>query len=155
VKDPGYVGLFGSYGGTWRERAIAWFQARGIACKDPSDPAWDHISHENGDAKQAEIDALVARQHELMHGAACILFNLDAFGPDGKPLPANAARCELGFLTGAGIRTFVHIHPQTIGRNYLWAQLKPYPHIIHCATLESAMQQAAGWLGNTEADTKA
>ena len=70
-----------------------------------------------------------------------VLYNLDAC--DGaNPIPAFAARCELGFLTGAQIPTFAYIDPQTTGRNYLCAQMKPYAHMHAYDSLAQACAAA-------------
>lgn len=141
-----YIGLFGSYDGDWRERAAGILSSQGITTKDPNDQAWDGINHDNGDAKQAEIDVLVAQQHDMIRAAACVVYHLGAFDQHGEPLPAHAARCELGFLTGVGKATFVYIHPEVLGRNYLWAQMKSYAHMHRCDSLEEACEAAAVWV---------
>jgi hypothetical protein len=86
--------------------------------------------------------------------AGCVIFHLarrksyyyeeNKPNPDdtGKVLTAFAARCELGFLIGRGIQTFVHIEPDVEGRNYLWAAMKNYKHIVRSQCLEGAVGQA-------------
>jgi len=141
-----YIGLFGSHSGDWRARCAAFMDERGIAWFDPTDPAWADINAENGDEKQALIDDLVARQHRGILGAACVVYHLAARNQTGEPIAAFAARCELGFLTGRGTPTFAHIEPDVVGRNYLWAQMKPYPHMTRCHSLDEALAQAAAFV---------
>lgn len=138
----GYVAVFGSHTGDWRVRAHAELRAAGLQVGDPRDPRWRGLTRRNGDRHQGLIDRLVANQHALLLGAACVLFHLGSTWTDEaghrRRSPAYAARTEIGFLTGRGIPTFVHIEPDLTGRNYLWAQLRLYPHMRSCATLEDA-----------------
>ncbi len=149
-----FVGLYGSQSGDWREACMARLDAAGVEWHDPTDPRWEGITHENGDAMQELIDELVAEQHRGLLDATCAIYHLarkvEYFNasnvPDtddsGARVAALAARCELGFLTGMGIRTFVHVDPDVEGRNYLWAQMKPYPHMVRCTTLAEATREA-------------
>jgi len=68
--------------------------------------------------------------------------------PDGEQgtTHALATRCELGFLTGQGIHSFVVIEPDVEGRNYLWAEMKPYTHMVRCETLDEALRQAIAFM---------
>lgn len=137
------IGLFGSMAGDWREQVKVPILAANLHFYNPTDTSWQGINSENGDQKQPEIDHLVALQHQGMHRSTCVLYQLDAFDPDtNEPITAFAARCELGFLTGAKIPTFVHINKDVEGRNYLWAQIKPYPHMQSFASLKQALDAA-------------
>jgi hypothetical protein len=147
IPEAPYVGLYGSHSGDWREGVIAALTSVGVAHYDPTDPGWGGINEANGDARQAELDALVATTHRGMNGAACVIFHiarLKARGgvPTGETTMALASRCELGYLTGRGTRTFVHIDADVEGRNYLWAQIAPYPHMTRCVTLDEATAHA-------------
>lgn len=66
----------------------------------------------------------------------------------GSPAPpaSLAARCELGLLAGRGLQTFVHVEPAALGRNYVWATLKLYSHLMRCGSLEEAVAAAVEWL---------
>lgn len=145
-QDAPCIGLFGSYDGDWREQARSQLAKVGIATMDPNDQAWDGIHHGNGDAKQDLIDDLVAQQHQMISRSTCVVYHLGAFDGRGQPLPAHAARCELGFLTGSGKATFAYIHPQVLGRNYLWAQMKPYGHMHRSDSLEAACDAAIAFV---------
>jgi len=154
TRPKRFVSLYGSQSGDWREVCKTRLDAAGVAWKDPTDPRWQGITHENGDAMQKLIDELVADQHQGLLDATCVVYHLAARveysntrnipNPDdtGSQVVALAARCELGFLTGRGIPTFVHIEPDVVGRNYLWAQMKPYPHMVRCDNLAEAAQKA-------------
>jgi hypothetical protein len=131
-----FVALYGSQAGDWRKISAKLLEESGVAWHDPTDPRWEEITHENGDTKQELIDELVAEQHRGMQDASCVIYHL------ASQTTALAARCELGFLTGKGIRTFVHVESDVEGRNYLWAQIKPYPHMVRCATLAEALREA-------------
>jgi len=145
--DP-TIGLLGSYSGDWRATCGAALAAHPVRIYDPSHDDWSGINHHNGDQMQARIDTLVAAQHEAIRGLTCAIFHLHAWlDPQQQtPAPAYAARCELGFLTGRGIPTFAHIHPQVTGRNYLWAEMKPYAHMVRCDSLEDALAQALAFV---------
>lgn len=143
IPEEPYVGLYGSHSGDWREEVSTALATAGVAYYDPTDPGWSGINETNEDARQAEIDALVAKEHRGMNHATCVIFHLGrrkrrSGSPTGETTIALASRCELGFLTGRGIPTFVHIKDEVEGRNYLWAQLALYPHMVRCATLEEA-----------------
>ena len=152
IPPPPYVGLYGSHSGDWRAVAIERLNKSGIACYDPTDPAWGRINETTGDRLQPEIDTLVAKQHSGLIGAACVVFHLarrkarDGVTSDTDVTAALAARCELGFLTGRGIRTFVHIEPDVEGRNYLWAQIALYDHMKRCNTLDAAVLDAIAYI---------
>ncbi len=144
-----YIGLFG-IATAWRSGCIETLEREGIAYFDPTDAAWNHINHDNGDEMQALIDDLVRRQHEGIRGAACVIYHLAARDETtGHPMHAYAARCELGFLTGHNIPTFAHIEPDVEGRNYLWAQMKPYSHMHRCETLAQALAAAVAYMKRT------
>lgn len=139
-----YVGLYGSLGEDWRRRARALLDAAHVPWHDPSDPRWQGITHENGDLYQALIDELVADEHEGLLGAGCVVFQL-AGGP--RPPTSLAARFELGLLAGRGIDTFVYVEPDALGRNYVWAALRAFPHLVRCDSLEAAVQRAIEKMG--------
>ncbi len=161
AKKGPFVGLYGSHSGDWREVAAKLLDEAGVAWYDPTDARWQDITHENGDAMQWLVDELVAEQHQGMLNATCVIYHLasrvEYFDPANAPEPSDsgarvaapAARCELGFLTGKGIPTFVHIEPDVEGRNYLWAQIKPYPYMVRCATLVEATEEAVAYLAGS------
>lgn len=145
-----FIALYGSHLGDWRAPLVARLAREGIAHHDPTDAGWRQVDAHNGDAKQRDIDALVAREHRGMAAATCVVFYLARRarlrGDDGEEVEATtlslASRCELGFLTGRGVLTFVFIEPDFEGRNYLWAQMKPYPNAVRCASLDDALGRA-------------
>ncbi|HEU4404955.1 MAG TPA: nucleoside 2-deoxyribosyltransferase domain-containing protein [Polyangiaceae bacterium] len=143
-----YIALYGSHSGDWREPLKARLEREGVAYYDPTDEGWRRITPENGDERQAEIDALVANEHAALRGATCVVFHLarrlrvGGVVHDDQTTLALASRAELGFVTGRGVVTFVHIEPDVEGRNYLWAQMKPYPHMVRCASLDEALERA-------------
>lgn len=145
-----FIALYGSHLGDWRAPLVARLAREGIAYHDPTDAGWQPINEHHGDAEQATIDALVAREHQGMVDATCVVFYLARRarrrGPDGEDVELTtlsfASRCELGFLTGRGVLTFVYIEPDFEGRNYLWAQIKPYPNVVRCASLDDALDRA-------------
>lgn len=141
-----YVALYGSHGTAWRRRAAAILDRNGVPWHDPSDERWSAISHENGDAHQALIDELVEEEHTALLGAGCALFHLD--GGDDPPASL-AARVELGLLAGRRLPTYVHVDPRALGRNYVWATLRLYPHLHRCDTLEEAAERAAEHLASS------
>jgi hypothetical protein len=158
IPSKPYVGLYGSHSGDWRSvcaRALSNYQ---ISWYDPTDKQWDDITDENGDSYQTLIDELVAKQHQGMLNASCVVFHLAQTKSysyeENKPKPedkgqvltAFAARCELGFLIGSGIQTFVHIEKDVRGRNYLWAAMKNYKHMVRSQTLEEATGQASDYI---------
>lgn len=134
-----YVGLYGSHGGQWRREACALLDAAGIPWHDPTDPRWNGITHENGDQHQALIDQLVAEEHEGLLGAGCVVFHIGG-GPD--PPVSLAARFELGLLAGRGTPTFLHVEPEALGRNYLWASSSRFPNLVRCDSLAAAVGRA-------------
>jgi hypothetical protein len=136
-----YVALYGSHSGPWRAECQRGLDAENVRWYDPTDPQWAAVTDANGDEQQELVDALVAKQHRAMRGAACVIFHL-ASSKEGKAITAFAARCELGFLIGHGIITFAHIEPDVVGRNYLWAAIKPYPHMMRMTTLAEAVESA-------------
>lgn len=152
LPERPYVGLYGSHGGDWREGVKASLTAEGIAFHDPIDGGWAGIDGTNGDARQADIDALVAREHLGMRGAACVIVHLEQRTvihgrPTGGTTLSLASRCEIGFLAGRGIRTFVHIEPDVEGRNYLWAVVAFYPtSMARCASLDEATALAIAFM---------
>ncbi|HSK77594.1 MAG TPA: hypothetical protein VLQ45_14175 [Thermoanaerobaculia bacterium] len=157
IPPPPYVGLYGSHSGDWRDEVAGIFEAEGVAFYDPTDPRWKGIDEKNGDEKQELIDLLVAEQHKALNGAACVVFHLarwetrNGVTDKAREKPALAARCEIGFLAGRGIRTFVHVEPDVEGRNYLWAQIALYPHTEKCDSLESAVHSAIAFVKEAKA----
>ena len=136
-----YVALYGSHSGPWRAECQRALDAANIRWYDPTDPQWAAVTDANGDEQQDLVNRLVAKQHRGMREASCVVFHL-ASHKEGKAITAFAARCELGFLIGHGIPTFAHIEPGVVGRNYLWAAMKPYPHIVRVQTLAEAVEGA-------------
>lgn len=158
IPNKPYIALYGSHSGNWRERCAELLERHEIAYYDPTDPGWNGIDEHNGDRLQDRIDRLVKKQHEGLLRSVCVIYHLanqkqeylndESFSsrdPDGEHKPAPAARCELGFLTGRGLRTFGHIEGDVVGRNYLWAQMKLYPHMTACSTLRQASEQAIAY----------
>ncbi|MCY1083647.1 nucleoside 2-deoxyribosyltransferase domain-containing protein [Archangium lansingense] len=142
-----YVGLFGSAGEDWRRRAKVLLDAANVPWHDPSDPRWQGITHENGDQHQVLINKLVAEEHQGLLRAGCVVYQLTG----GSEPPASlAARFELGLLAGRGLITFVHVEPEALGRNYIWAVLKQYPHLVRCDSLEDAVQRAIEKMGQLD-----
>jgi hypothetical protein len=156
IPPAPYVAVYGSNSGDWRDGVIAALAAAGIPWFDPSNAGWATIDAANGDARQAEIDALVALEHRGMLGASCVIFHLGfrkIIGgvPTGGTTLALASRCELGFLTGRGIRTFAHVEPDVEGRNYLRAQMALYPDwMSRCASLDEATTRAIAFMRSRE-----
>ena len=152
-----YIGLYGSHSGDWRRSCERALKELGIAFYDPTDVRWKSISEATGDRQQSIIDRLVAKQHRGMLRAMCVIHHLAAHvryadpanrpKPDdtGREIPAFAARAELGYLMGRGIRTFSHIEPDVAGRNYFWAAMKDYPHVTRVHTLDEAVELAAAY----------
>lgn len=131
-----YVALYGSHGEDWRRRARLRLDAANVRWHDPTDSRWEGITHENGDQHQQLIDQLVDEEHRGLLGAGCVIYQLTG----GQP--SLAARFELGLLSGKGIETFVYVEPEALGRNYIWAALRLYPHLVRCDSLEEAVQRA-------------
>jgi len=146
-----YVALYGSHGGSWRETCKRRLDAAGVAWHDPTDPRWQGITHENGDRHQTLIDEMVAEEQEALLGAACVIFHLAGAEESGGEPPASlAARFELGLLAGRETRripTFVHVAPDAMGRNYLWAAVRRTPHLVRCDTLKDAVRRAIECVG--------
>ena len=148
IPEKPYVALYGTFFGDWRQQAKTKLDAHHITWYDSTDPGWDGINDANGDEKQPEINALVRKEHLGLSKARCVIFYLARREirhgqPTGATTMSLAARCELGFLAGRNIRTFVHIEPDVVGRNYLWALLAVYSATMtHCATLEEAVDRA-------------
>ena len=139
-----YVGLYGSLGEDWRCRAKALLDVARVPWHDPSDSRWQGITLENGDQHQALINELVAEEHEGLLKAGCVVYQLTG---GSEPPSSLAARFELGLLTGRGIDTFVHVEPEALGRNYIWAAVKQYPHLVRCDSVEEAVQRAIEKMG--------
>lgn len=138
-----YVGLFGSHGGDWRARCRRLLDEAGVPWHDPTDPRWEGIDHDSGDRQQALVDELVAEEHAALLGARCAVFHLRGGDP---PPPSLAARFELGLLAGRRIPTFLHVEPDAVGRNYLWAAAKLYPGVTTCDSLDEAVEKAVSQL---------
>lgn len=161
-----YVALYGSHSGDWRDICIKKFKNHNISWYDPTDKEWRGITEENGDSHQTTINRLVAKQHEGILNASCVLFHLAARksyhykknkpNPDdtNKKLTAFAARCELGFLIGKGIPTFAYIEPNVEGRNYLWAAMKDYEHMVRAQCLEDAIEHAVRYVSSLDSFKK-
>jgi hypothetical protein len=158
IPDEPYVALYGSHPGGWREKCVKLLSDNKIAWYDPTDERWDNISDQNGDRMQAVIDRLVAKEQQGLLRASCVVFHLahrnshggtsrehtrEAVG-DTQQFPA--ARCELGFLIGSGIRAFVHIGSDVEGRNYLWAAMKISPLMFRCGSLVEATNKAIRYM---------
>ena len=146
IPDGPYIGLYGSHTSAWRTPIMERLDAIGLKYYDPTDAGWRRIDSENGDAQQAEIDALVAKQHRGLIGASCVIFHLAwrktwEDSQPGETSYALASRCEFGYLTGRGIPTFFHIEPDVEGRNYLWAEARSYPHMVQCLALDEAVER--------------
>lgn len=147
---PGtYVALYGSHGDGWRRRCAERLERAGVPWHDPSDPRWDGIDHDNGDALQDLIDELVEEEQRGLLEAGAVVFHL-AGGPD--PPASLASRVELGLLAGHGVPAFVHVDPSALGRNYAWATLRRYPHLVRCDSLDEAVDRAVGWLRGREGE---
>lgn len=152
IPRPPYVALYGSMSGDWRASASAALTAEGLAWYDPTDAGWTGIDDTNGDARQAEIDALVAKEHRALDGASSVVFHVarrKVVGgrPTGETTLALTSRVELGYLTGRRIPTFVHVEPDVAGRHYLWAQAALYPGwMTRCATLDEAVARAIAFM---------
>jgi hypothetical protein len=142
-----FVGLYGSHGSEWRREAKAVLEAAGIPWHDPSDPRWDGITHENGDQHQALIDQLVSEETEGLLCAGCTVFHL-AGGP--RAPTSLAARFELGLLAGRGLPAFVHVEPDALGRNYLWAAMTWYPNLVRCSSIAEAVRGAVERVRSTQ-----
>ncbi len=104
---------------------------------------------------QQWIDELVARQHEAMKAASCIIFSMDSrtrtwdlsdlTAQASVPKPDDdysgnilATRCEIGWLAGIKKRTFVWVPGDLEGRNYLRAVIKLYPILVPVDNLYTA-----------------
>jgi hypothetical protein len=163
IPETAYVGLYGSHSGDWRSVCARALDEHQILWYDPTDERWKSITRENGDSKQELIDSLVEVQHRGMLNADCVIYQLahkrSYYGAANRPSQDNtgeivqafAARCELGFLIGKGIKTFAYIDSCVEGRNYLWAAMKPYQHIVRAETLENAIDLAIEYMLNSEA----
>lgn len=137
------MALYGSRGQGWRDEVEARLDAAHVPWHDPTDARWEGVTHDNGDAHQALIDALVAEEHEALLAAGCVVFHLAG----GTPPPAAlAARFELGLLAGRGVPTFAHVAPDALGRNYLWAAMKQHACLVRCDSLEEAVRRAVAQL---------
>jgi hypothetical protein len=144
-KQP-YVALYGSHSGPWRQTCTQLLSANGIAWYDPSDKDWQTISDENGDQMQSVVDRLVAKQQQALLRARCVIFHLSTPNSDPANDKSLAARCELGFLMGRGIQTFVHIESDVKGRNYLWAAVSLYAHVSRYGSLANAVHAAIRYM---------
>ncbi len=152
IPAPPYVGVYGTHDSkepgdpTWRGPVMDRLADVGIAAYDPTDHAgWDPITEENGDAYQTTVDALVAKQHDALTGAACVIHNLLGI-VNGEPTTSHAARAELAFLAAAGIPTFFVIQAGLPGRNYLWALTGRYEHMHRCGDVPEATERAIGFM---------
>ena len=166
IPKKTYVGLYGSHSGDWRSVCVRALNNHQIPWYDPTDEQWEVISDKNGDSYQTLINRLVAKQHRGMLNASCIIFHLaqrkSYYYEENRPnlddrdklLPAFAARCELGFLIGKGIQTYVHIEPDVEGRNYLWAAMRNYTHIVRSKSLEDSIGQATKYILGLNSFTK-
>ncbi len=156
IPNVPFIAVFGSHPGrTWRPQVEARLRREGIPSYHPTGPHWQGITEQTGDSRQALVDELVVQQQRALWRAACVVFHLGGIHPrTGEPLVASAARTELGLLAGAGIPTFAHIHPQALGRNYLWALLKLYPgHMCSASSLDECVDLAVTWFRAQGADT--
>ncbi|HEY8188378.1 MAG TPA: hypothetical protein VIF64_20075 [Pyrinomonadaceae bacterium] len=158
IPDKPYVALYGSHSGNWREACIKLLSHNNLLWYDPSDQRWSDITNENGDQMQPLINRLVAKEQRGLMQARCVVFHLS------HPVASSAtrrkraretrnddenflaARCELGFLIGRGIPTFVHIDSDVEGRNYLWAAIKISPSLIRCRSLLEATKRAIQYM---------
>jgi hypothetical protein len=145
IPDGNFVAIYGCHGSPWREGVMRALEREGILSYDPTDSAWADINEQNGDAEQAKIDKLVAKQHEALGRASCVIHNLFAH-VDGKPKECHAARAELAYLAGAEIKTFFYIAPDVVGRNYLWGVMRLYDHMQRCNSIYKATEAAIAWM---------
>ncbi len=149
IPEGRFVAIYGSHGTSWREGVMRTLEQKGILSYDPTDLEWAAINDENGDAEQAKIDKLVAKQHEALNSASCVIHYLFAH-IDGKPKEFHAARAELAYLSGAGIKTFFHIGPDVVGRNYLWGVMRLYDHMQRCNSIDEVTDAAITWMQKSE-----
>ena len=137
-----YVAVYGSYGQDWRARVQEILDASGVPWHDPSDPRWDKINFDNGDQMQDLVDELVRDEHEALLRAGCAVFH---FAGGQKPPLSLATRFEIGLLSGCRVPGFVHVAPEALGRNYIWAAIRQYPHLVRCSSLEEAALRSVDW----------
>ena len=136
----------GCHGSPWRKGVMRALKQEGILSYDPTDHSgWADIIHQNGDEEQAKIDKLVAKQHDALNRSSCVIHYLFAH-VNNKPKKCYAARAELAYLAGAGIKTFFHIAPDVIGRNYLWGVMRLYDHMHRCNSIDEATEAAIAWM---------
>lgn len=147
-----FVALYGNNADSWRtDIVIPILKKYNIPYFDPKNKGWENICEENGDEKQDLIDSLVEREHEALLNCKCVIFYLckqvkqNKIPVDGWKTYSLASRVEIGFLTGAGIKTFVFVEPDVEGRNYIWAQMKPYSNMVRCNSLEDATIKAINY----------
>jgi hypothetical protein len=124
-------------------------EQEGILSYDPTNSGWAEINDQNGDAEQAKVDKLVSKQHEALSRASCVIHYLFAH-VGGKPKECHAARAELAYLAGAGIRTFFYIASDVVGRNYLWGVMRLYEHMQRCNSIVEATKAAITWMQKGE-----
>ena len=150
IPQTPYVALYGTHSGDWRTTCSDLLSANSINWYNSVDERWKNITEKNGDQMQSVIDNLVAKQQEALLRSACVVFHLSShyFADTGRNGTERslAARCELGFLIGTGIRTFAHIEPDAEGRNYLWAAMKASPLMFRCGTLNDAINAAITYM---------
>lgn len=161
-----FVGLFGNHNNNWRKWVKKVLERNGIGenqVYDSTQDGWKVINDENGDAMQRWIDELVARQHEAMKAASCLIFSMDSrtrtwdlsnlSASASVPAPSEeggnilATRCELGWLAGIKKRTFVWVPDDLQGRNYLRAVIKLYPILVPVDNLYTACILVKSHLG--------
>lgn len=143
MEIPGlpYVALYGSHVGEWRQEVAGILEAGGVPFYDPRDPRWRNVTEETGDELQDVVDELVEVQRRALLGAAAVLFYVAR--ADGN---SPAARFELGMLSRMPeTPVFVHITEDTVGRNYLFAQVKLSPHFRWCPSLLAAAEAVTAW----------
>uniref|UniRef100_A0A7S2QSN1 TIR domain-containing protein n=1 Tax=Chlamydomonas chlamydogama TaxID=225041 RepID=A0A7S2QSN1_9CHLO len=139
-----YVALYGSnteY--KWRVEAAARLQAHGVPCYDPADQRWQQVTEQTGDQQQRLVDELVTVQRHALTHAACVLFHM-ARVEGNSP----AARFELGMLSCMPqLPVFLHVAPDTLGRNYVWAQARLSPNFQTFETMDHALDAVMDWYG--------
>ncbi len=149
IPDGKFVAIYGSHGSPWRESVMRALKQEGISSYDPTDSGWADINDQNGDEEQAMINILVAKQHEALNRATCVIHYLFAH-VDRKPKECYAARAELAYLAGAGIKTFFHITSDVVGRNYLWGVMRLYDHMQQCNSIDEATEASIKWMQKNE-----
>lgn len=149
-----YVGLYGSFIGNWCEIVQTKLDDANIKYHNLISSEWNGITESNGDEKQQQIDSLVSQELDGILGASCVLLHLERQEKrNGQLIEATslslASHCEIGFLAGRKIDTFLHIEPDVAGRNYLWAFAKQHSAIITiCSSLDEAIEQSINFMKN-------